>query len=275
MEEELEDQNWTSLLPKRGSKDYEPDGTNIQMSQLEKSKDAMFTTLSVPRGHIKKHFVKAEWVADRRQARVLNPKGSFLQTCGRVDSQNQCWLNIEEFIYLVERGTVYPVLNNLPMSLQQCYSLFEQGELEQYWCYAQLKRLGYIVLRYQKHYDEVVHQLSFVQRVKSLFTRLYSNILRMLTTSRLLKFTSNESILRSLQIDSFIPHGTKYAKQPVFSIWKPQQSFKKSSPPVPDFNINVINVAKDTFKPEFRNNGVLALVDNGIVNFVHLREFGC
>ncbi|EDO18621.1 hypothetical protein Kpol_1048p52 [Vanderwaltozyma polyspora DSM 70294] len=144
-------------LPKRGEKEYEPDGTEIQDAMLVNARKAMYDTLfNSIRGSMLKNQVKAFYIPDRHVAIIPHPKGNFLQTIGRVDKTGICYLNFLEFLYLAERGTVTPFLcndlnditngNEYQLSIQEIYSFFKsQNEMDNFQVYAHLKRLGFIV----------------------------------------------------------------------------------------------------------------------------------
>lgn len=163
----LNKKNLQMMIPKRGEKDYEPDGTNIQELLLYKARRAMFDALSNSvRGTIIKNQVKAVYDFDKHKALVLNPKGSFLQTMGHVTNAGEYWLDFMEFLYLAERGTITPYClksnsmtlnqfispnddqNILPLSIEDIYAFFKsQTEVDEFSVYAHLKRLGFIVTK--------------------------------------------------------------------------------------------------------------------------------
>ncbi|AAS54695.1 AGR205Cp [Eremothecium gossypii ATCC 10895] len=146
-------------LPRRGEKDYEPDGTDAQALLLHTAKETMFgTLLNSVRGSTVKTLIKAYWEEEQRMARIPNARGSFTNTMGKVDKHGQCWLQLHEFVYLVERGTVSPYLaltvgdeksnhEDVLLSVQDVYALFSSTEeLDEFLVYAHLKRLGFIVV---------------------------------------------------------------------------------------------------------------------------------
>ena len=163
----LNKKNPQMIIPKRGEKDYEPDGTDIQELLLYKARKSMFEALSnSARGTTIKNQVKAVYDFTKHKALVLNPKGSFLQTMGHVTHNGEYWLDFMEFLYLAERGTITPYclksnsipLNNnlsqhddndtnlLPLSIEDLYAFFKtQREIDEFSVYAHLKRLGFIV----------------------------------------------------------------------------------------------------------------------------------
>lgn len=61
----------------------------------------------IPRGHSGKYHVTAKWYPDLRRARVDPPaRGIHFQTIGTSDSNGDVWLEYEELLYLVERGSL-------------------------------------------------------------------------------------------------------------------------------------------------------------------------
>lgn len=201
-EDEEEDmvQDWTEIsrmvlsnnpisLPRRGDKEYEPDGSNIQEVQLSKAKDIMFDTLrNSIRGSVIKSKVKAYYNIDKHKAYVPHPKGSFLQTMGWADSNGVFWLDFHELVYLSERGTVTPYWGSddsndddgnldIPLSIEDLYLLFKsQEDYDNFLVYSQLKRLGFIVLLEK---DNRYHATSFFPPVSehtSMMTAIGSNI---------------------------------------------------------------------------------------------------
>lgn len=156
---QLSRKNAQNILPKRGEKEFEPDGTNMQELLLYKVKREMFSALNDSiRGTIVKSQVIAVYIPRKHQALILNPKGTFLQSMGTVDNMGQSWLNIYEFLYLSERGSVTPYWdphhtdqapkeNNLiPLGIEDIYSFLKtQDEMNTFMVYAHLKRLGFVV----------------------------------------------------------------------------------------------------------------------------------
>lgn len=149
---------------KRGEKDFQPEGTNIQSEILHESRQAMYLALQSSRGHSGKQHLTARWYPDHNQARVDPPaKGIHFQTMGTSDSSGNIWLNFEEVLYLVERGSLechWLGEDQHPMTLQTLYSLIfgpnndtighkslRTNDIEIYQVYSYLKRAGFIVRR--------------------------------------------------------------------------------------------------------------------------------
>ncbi|KAL6945052.1 hypothetical protein ACO0QE_002495 [Hanseniaspora vineae] len=215
-------------IPKRGEKDYEPDGTDVQQMLLYRSREAMFETIEYSaRGTIIKQLTKAYYIPSQHKAVIFHPKGSGFTSIGHSDKHSYLWLNIYEFVYLAERGSIIPFINfsadmtsthaldelfqktkksneiieddELMLSLDQVYQFFESSmELNEFRVYAYLKRLGYIVRRpddrestfYNKDLTETKKDMIFAQFTPSLLTRFSSLTGRYFSTS---------SIYQSLQ----------------------------------------------------------------------------
>lgn len=183
----LNKKNFQMIIPKRGEKDYEPDGTNIQELLLYKARKAMFDALSNSvRGTTIKNQVKAVYDFNKHKALVLNPKGSFLQTMGHITNTGEFWLDFMEFLYLAERGTITPYClksnsmaldqiippnddhNLLPLSIEDIYAFFKtQRELDEFSVYAHLKRLGFIVTKVMDDDDKDNNAVTFYPKVKT------------------------------------------------------------------------------------------------------------
>lgn len=278
VDEEDEVQDWSNLtktqnskadhaLPKRGEKDYEPDGTEVQNDQLKKSRDAMFDALEGPRGHVVKQNVRAIWMDSLNKGLIRKPKGSFLQTVGIVDKEQNCWLNAEEFVYLSERGTIEPWFEkkDLAMDLQSVYAqcFNNEDEIDEYQVYSHLKRHGYIVSRCK---NDVIEK--FNREKPSLISQLISNFLN----SKIITLIS--SCLRKFNLVSYTPfhdlhfitsryfnysqifnslklipariskNDSEISLSITFNVWKPNPQFSKKNPPLPNFQMIVRNVNK-------------------------------
>lgn len=170
-------------IPKRGEKDFEPDGTNLQSSTLDDSRNAMFQALSVERSHTGKTRATATWHPTRRLAQIHEQRGVLFKAMGRADRNGTMWLLPEELMYMVERGSLECFYEqeqgpedpaepehkrsidlNVPMSVQAVYAaaLEATGGLERYQVYANLKRSGYIVFRdLEGQFDELFRNVGY------------------------------------------------------------------------------------------------------------------
>ncbi|CCD24218.1 tRNA splicing endonuclease subunit SEN54 NDAI_0C05590 [Naumovozyma dairenensis CBS 421] len=283
--------NAAALIPKRGEKDYEPDGTDIQKLLLHQAQKAMFDTLSHSiAGSVLKSLVKAYYIPDNHNALLPHPKGNFMQTMGRMNSNGQFTLSFHEFVYLAERGTVSPYILvpnsdgskklEIPLSIQDLYALFKsQQDLDKFAIYAQLKRLGFIVmetkdnsydkssiypptlshnkiLRFNSTYQSIIAPFKIWRT--SLFNHLVYNSLGLLTSkyttspqiyetlNKLVPYTKAPKTLEELRISRFnvlqstTTNNTNLLSL-TFNVWKPQTNFKKKSPGLPDYQVAVYN----------------------------------
>lgn len=110
-----------ALIPKRGTKDFEPNPTRSQASALDAARLAMHTALSAVRVHSGKgHLVgqyfpnQDDWrwedngtgVRHGRCVVVYKFKSTHLKVMGQADRNNWVWLLPEEALYLLERGSL-------------------------------------------------------------------------------------------------------------------------------------------------------------------------
>lgn len=105
---------------------------------------------------------------DTNLLKAINPKGSYLRTMGHFKGQ-ECFFTADEALYLLERGTIGLTLSsNVTMSVQHAYHclLPQPGDFERYRVYSYLKRLGYIVLSYDKSSTSVEHRHVIPNAVK-------------------------------------------------------------------------------------------------------------
>lgn len=157
-------------IPSRGTKDFEPHGTQLQSSILEDSRTAMHNVLAEERFHVP-GGQRVVYDPIDHGAWVVKDGGKWASSVGRsrkvpnlfVDEKpvNRLWLLPEEVLWLVDRGSIdlrWPAEKGeaedqgLPMSLQGAYAMFigkeETGlSLEQFNVYQNLKRAGYSVFR--------------------------------------------------------------------------------------------------------------------------------
>ncbi|KAJ9604512.1 tRNA-splicing endonuclease subunit sen54 [Cladophialophora chaetospira] len=109
------------VIPKRGTKDFEPNPTRSQASALDASRLAMHTALSSVRIHAGKSHVVGQylpneedwrWDEDERGVRygrcvvVQKFKSTHVKTMGVADRNNWTWFLPEEALWLLERGNL-------------------------------------------------------------------------------------------------------------------------------------------------------------------------
>lgn len=267
----------SSTLPKSGEKDYEPDGTNTQELLLYRARKAMFETLShSPRGTVLKNQVKAYYDPEVHRALIFQPKGNFLQTMGKSQRDATVWLEFHEFLYLAERGTVTPFymmkeidwrIHELPLSIEDLYLLFKsRQELDHFFVYAHLKRLGFIVTPCRSQIDsfyapqERSNKLTFSLRDCHIFLHWRRSLHNMIFLNPwsfcVIKYISTPQIYQSLNqlVPFYRAPKTEQdlrSRGPMFretsnltislNVWKPRADFKKKNPGLPDYQVVVYN----------------------------------
>ncbi|XP_068434736.1 tRNA-splicing endonuclease subunit Sen54 isoform X2 [Clinocottus analis] len=138
-------------IPVRGQKDFFPDDSDEQRQRLEKSLNEHWSLISEERVEKLGNLVKATWIPSQRMVELQSPAGKFWQTMGFSASGKQCLLP-EEALYLMECGSLQVFHRQLPLSIQDGYECFLSSgppSLLQYQVFSHLKRLGYVVLRFQ------------------------------------------------------------------------------------------------------------------------------
>lgn len=311
--------DWRSLnkasseLPKRGEKDFGPDGTRVQMSLLDDATSDMFRALDHPRGHHRKQELIGVWMGDGK-CLVPHPKGSHFKDTGKAaifpkQKLQGAWLTPLEAVYLVERGTMAVYLGDgaferyleqentdfsyetalFQLSLSHLYALAlpGDGDVDRYQVYAHLKRLGYIVQDFRQlegpqkenHSAHLAARgalkvwwkplLSAFKKVLSgLFSLkvfagvswgfrkigLLSQALSSASHYSTKHYFSYTSVFKSLQIIPAYSSFDSLKNDPVsspykvdFNVWKPTPQFSKKNPPMPDFQVCVVNIDKLPF----------------------------
>lgn len=308
-------------IPKRGDKDFEPDGTQVQRDGLQESRDAMYEALAGVRGHHLKNKLIAVWLPLKNCAIVPHAKGNYFRDMGfpvnlgtRIKDGME--LNPLETVYLVERGSMVIYIANdefqrfyagdlltfdydslLKMDLAMLYAYaFVDTLVDHYQVYSYLKRHGYLVRRYvakghigeakehsaqvkghsveakQDHYTKLP-AVRLLTKITSKFNTLLHYISGKLRQLGILSFPSNNinhyltkhyfgytSVFQSLRL---IPTSIKTQKEVSnydlhFDVWKPTPTFSKKKPPVPDFQICIVNSEATKFPSLSTIQGLLS-----------------
>lgn len=287
-------QDWRSLgaaaqdvIPKRGEKEFAPDGTAVLLQLLEEARDAMYLALLVPRGHVTKQELNAVWYPQFGKAFLPHMKGPYFKDIGHPSpgpvtvagtAWQGAWLDACETVYLCERGSlrVFMYAESFDYHLKQgdCGSAFDYDahlmalslahlysvalaspDLEEkYQVYSHLKRLGYLILPFKDCTEIQRKQLAVPNRrwLLSWVNRLWP-----LMSVWQRHFFDYTSIFRALKL---IPAYSTYdsvhdaslpslplALRPTFDVWKPTPKFSKRQPPLPDFQVVVTNTNKENF----------------------------
>ncbi|XP_028311097.1 tRNA-splicing endonuclease subunit Sen54 [Gouania willdenowi] len=153
----------THKIPVRGQKDFVPDESEDQQQRLEQSLREHWSLLSEERVERTGNLVKALWIPEDHVVELQSPAGKFWQTMG-FSSEGRQFLHPEEALYLMECGNVQVFYQDLPFSIQDGYEHFLSSSsvsLQQYQVFGHLKRLGYVVLRF----DSSSETTSYVRRL--------------------------------------------------------------------------------------------------------------
>lgn len=268
-------------LPKRGEKDFEPDGTLKQQDVLETSRQAMYQVLSSWRDPSAKTIVSASWDPINGLARVHHERGTHFRTLGKADSRGILHLNGEETLYLFERGSLelYDENNqrmDLPQAYLACIPHCPNGAVESFQCYAYLKRAGFIVVRHVNHHEALsktadetygettseVHSkmadetygatrlktFNLKDRLLPIY-RLFIRPSGLVLSHRYFSFAALYSSLRLISNQRVgqpddnqeIKH-TRHNHIPiVYDLYKTRPAFKKSNPGPPDFYLTIFD----------------------------------
>ncbi|XP_012517773.1 PREDICTED: tRNA-splicing endonuclease subunit Sen54 isoform X7 [Propithecus coquereli] len=140
-------------LPQRshGPKDFLPDGSAAQAERLRLCREELWQLLAEERVERLGSLVAAEWRPEEGFVELKSPAGKFWQTMG-FSEQGRQRLHPEEALYLLECGSIQLFHQDLPLSIQEAYQLLLTEDtitLLQYQVFSHLKRLGYVVRRFQ------------------------------------------------------------------------------------------------------------------------------
>ncbi|KAF3699752.1 tRNA-splicing endonuclease subunit Sen54 tRNA-intron endonuclease Sen54 [Channa argus] len=137
-------------IPIRGQKDFFPNDSDEQKQRLEQSLNEHWSLISEERVERLGNLVKAMWVPSEQVVELKSPAGKFWQTMG-FSANGKQYLLPEEALYLMECGNLQVFYKDLPLSIQDGYERFLSSKtitLQQYQVFGHLKRLGYVVLRF-------------------------------------------------------------------------------------------------------------------------------
>ncbi|XP_018540164.1 LOW QUALITY PROTEIN: tRNA-splicing endonuclease subunit Sen54 [Lates calcarifer] len=137
-------------IPVRGQKDFFPSDSDEQRRRLEQSLDEHWSLISEERVERLGNLVKATWIPSDQIVELQSPAGKFWQTMG-FSADGKQYLLPEEALYLMQCGNVQVFYKDLPLSIQDGYERFLSSDtvsLQQYQVFGHLKRLGYVVHRF-------------------------------------------------------------------------------------------------------------------------------
>ncbi|XP_072882840.1 tRNA-splicing endonuclease subunit Sen54 isoform X1 [Hemitrygon akajei] len=139
-------------IPQRthGQKDFIPDNSEEQAEKLQVCQEEQWQLLSEERVERLGSLIKAEWKPQEGIVELKSNAGKFWHTMGHVEEGKQL-LYPEEALYLLECGSIQLYYRDQQLSIQEAYEVLLSTRtipLEQYQVYSHLKRLGYIVMRF-------------------------------------------------------------------------------------------------------------------------------
>ncbi|XP_023269524.1 tRNA-splicing endonuclease subunit Sen54 [Seriola lalandi dorsalis] len=154
-------------IPVRGQKDFFPNDSDEQRQRLEQSLNEHWSLVSEERVERLGNLVRATWIPSDQTVELLSPAGKFWQTMG-FSADGKQYLLPEEALYLMECGNLQVFYKDLPLSIQDGYERFLSSNtvrLQQYQVFGHLKRLGYVVHRFDPSSEPspYVRQLNLPQ----------------------------------------------------------------------------------------------------------------
>ncbi|XP_031416581.1 tRNA-splicing endonuclease subunit Sen54 [Clupea harengus] len=151
--EQFEARSRSHKIPVRGQKHFLPTGSERQRERLEQSLQEHWTLVGEERVERLGSLVRALWIPGEDVVELQTPAGKFWQTMGYAAHGKQRLLP-EEALYLMECGNLQVFHHDLPLSIEEGYErLLSSGRpgllsLHQYQVFGHLKRLGYVVNRF-------------------------------------------------------------------------------------------------------------------------------
>ncbi|NP_001086697.1 tRNA splicing endonuclease subunit 54 L homeolog [Xenopus laevis] len=153
-----------------GQKDFIADGLEIQKEKLQVCLAEQWELLKEERVERLGSLVKSVWRPKEDLVELTSPAGKFWQTMGFTYQGKQCLLP-EEAVYLLECGAVQIFYRDSPLSVQEAYERLlgnQKFPVLHYQVYSHLKRLGYIVTRFdpssvQSPYHRQLNLESFIR----------------------------------------------------------------------------------------------------------------
>uniref|UniRef100_UPI00358FA29F tRNA-splicing endonuclease subunit Sen54-like n=1 Tax=Myxine glutinosa TaxID=7769 RepID=UPI00358FA29F len=131
-----------------GQKDFLPDGTKTQADRLSFCRKELWGLLAEERVERLGNLVQAEWNSELGKVELKSNPGKFWHTMGHMENGVN-YLFPEEALYLLECASLEIIVRGLPLSIQDGYEmLIGTGSFVSFQVYAHLKRLSYVVLRF-------------------------------------------------------------------------------------------------------------------------------
>lgn len=184
------------------------------------------------------------------------------------------YLADENFMNFVDSNDVeFEYLSLTQLSMAHLYGLALGSEpdlIDKYQVYALLKRSGYMIMEFRQHFNqydswnelhlklEPAHQ-SLWSKVTGWFASLglYSRSLSKSFYQKSSHYLNYTLVFESLQIlnsysafeSLWLPPLPDKRYEITYNVWKPNQAFSKKNPPMPDFQVCVLNIERVPFPP--------------------------
>jgi hypothetical protein len=101
--------------------------------------------------NLRKALSCGEWDSEAKVVRLKAGKGKHIKSVGHRIEGHLC-LHVEEALYLLETANIEIFRDGGQMSIQEMFSMIANGNfrLEHYLVYSYMKKLGYVIFRYEK-----------------------------------------------------------------------------------------------------------------------------
>lgn len=225
-----------------------------KMALVPHAKGSFFKDIGVAHTYRMKKKLQGMWLLPL-EAVYLVERGSLIMYLSNE--------KFEKFIADAETDFDYETLLKLPLSHLYSLALSLSPDLvDKYETYALLKRLGYLILESRQVQDEPRVIAKKTEPLKETFFGWPKSLVSLLSTvtnflrnlRNALYFGSWHHVNYTLvyQLLQLIPTYTPESLEdlPVdaryeiaFDVWKPAPTFSKKTPPVPDYQVGVVNVA--------------------------------
>lgn len=232
-----------------------------QMALVPHAKGNFFKDIGVAHNFKRKKKIQGMWV-NPVETVYLTERGSMVT-----------YLADENFMDFIESDALeFDYMTLTQLSMAHLYSVAlgsDPGLIDKYQVYALLKRSGYMIMEFRHHYNQFDswHELQLkLNPRKSLWTKVKDWIAAFGMFSRNLNrsfyrqtthYLNYTLVFESLQILNSYPAFESLSLPPLpdkryeitYNVWKPNQAFSKKSPPMPNFQVCVLNIERVPFPP--------------------------
>ncbi|GAB1610534.1 tRNA-splicing endonuclease subunit Sen54-like [Argonauta hians] len=150
-----------TIPSKGGTKDFQPDGSWLQGKKLDMIYSTKESLLAEQRADKLGSILIGEWDREKNLVEYKKDARKFWSKMGFVDEKRK-WLYPEEALFLMETNALLVFNDKVPLSIQQGYRVFLGNSISriQYQVYAHLRRIGYIVVRFQNNSDFTSYEMN-------------------------------------------------------------------------------------------------------------------